>query len=102
MAEQLAMALHLSPADRVHRGLYTNQGNMLPDTPGIMALTYSGGVASCIYEDEPKDVFQYGDIGVLLARAVRQKPGTAGSQAVSGRRDDPGDGGRRRHTHNKC
>ncbi len=72
MAEQLAMALHLSPADRVHRGLYTNQGNMLPDTPGIMALTYSGGVASCIYEDEPKDVFQYGDIGVLLARAVRQ------------------------------
>ena len=45
---------------------------MLPDTPGIMALTYSGGVASCIYEDEPKGVFQYGDIGVLLARAVRQ------------------------------
>lgn len=72
MAEQLAMALHLSPPDRIHRGLYTNQGSMLPDTPGIMALTYSGGVASCIYEEEPKDIFQYGDIGVLLARAVRK------------------------------
>ena len=66
------MALHLSPADRVHRGLLYQSGKHAAGYAGDQGAYLFRGVASCIYEDEPKDVFQYGDIGVLLARAVRQ------------------------------
>ncbi len=74
MADQLAMAVHAMKADPIHRELYTNDGKPLSDEPKIAALTYSGGVASCYYEGEPKNVFEYGDIGVLLARAVKNHP----------------------------
>lgn len=71
MAEQLAMALHASEADGFHPGLYTNQGSMLPAEPVIAGVTFSGGVADCIYQPGGEDVFRYGDIGVLLGRAVK-------------------------------
>lgn len=71
MAEQLAMALHVSEADAYHPSMYTNQGSPLPDSPQIIAATYSGGVADCIYQKEEGEVFRYGDIGVLLGRAVK-------------------------------
>ncbi len=74
MAAQLAQALHLTAADSGHQGLYTNDGKMMPAEPAIRALTYSGGVADCVYQDEPGDVFRYGDIGVLLGRAIREDP----------------------------
>lgn len=74
MAEQLAKALYLLPADQEHRGMYTNDGAMLPETPKAVAVTYSGGVADCIYHEEDSDPFRYGDIGVLLGKAVRENP----------------------------
>lgn len=74
MADQLAMAIHLKEPDAMHAKLYTNAGKPLPKEPQIQAVTYSGGVASCYYEGEPADVFRYGDIGVLLARAIKNNP----------------------------
>ena len=71
MADQLAKSLYLMPADDEHRSLYTNDGKMLPPEPKIVALTYSGGVADCIYNADDSDPFRYGDVGVLLGRAVR-------------------------------
>lgn len=71
MADQLAMAIHLKEPDAMHLKLYTNDGKPLPKEPEIQAITFSGGVASCYYEGEPSDVFKYGDIGVLLARAIK-------------------------------
>ena len=35
-------------------------------------ITFSGGVAACFGEE--KDIFQYGDIGVLLAQSIRKAP----------------------------
>lgn len=72
MADQLAMALHLMPPDSFHQRLYTNQGKMLPDRPEIAALTYSGGVADAIYNESPGNPFPYGDIGVLLGKALKE------------------------------
>ncbi|MDY4694212.1 MAG: ethanolamine ammonia-lyase reactivating factor EutA [Blautia sp.] len=72
MAEQLAKALYLLPVDEEHKGLYTNDGSMLPKEPKVAALTYSGGVADCIYNEVDSDPFRYGDIGVLLGKAVRE------------------------------
>jgi ethanolamine utilization protein EutA len=71
MALQLAMALHVTEQDEYHKRLYTNQGNPLPSQPSVCGVTYSGGVADCIGKEEPEHVFCYGDIGVLLGRAIK-------------------------------
>lgn len=78
MAEELAKSLYLLPADENHKGLYTNDGSMLPEEPKIAALTYSGGVADCIYHIDDTEPFRYGDIGVLLGRAVRENAALSG------------------------
>lgn len=70
MADQLAMSLHLCETDAVHQMLYTNAGKALPKEPLIQAVTYSGGVADCINPVGGVHVFQYGDVGILLGRAV--------------------------------
>lgn len=74
MAAQLAQALHLVHPDGDHAGLYTNAGRPLPETPRIRGVTYSGGVADCVYQPPGGDVFRYGDVGVLLGRAIREDP----------------------------
>jgi ethanolamine utilization protein EutA len=74
MAAQLAQALHLASPDAEHTGLYTNAGKPLPSVPKVQAVTYSGGVADCVYQPPEGDVFRYGDIGVLLGRAIRENP----------------------------
>lgn len=70
MAQQLAMALGLEPKDEFHGKLYTNQGRPLNTDRPVQAVTFSGGVAECMRNGEESDVFRYGDVGILLARAV--------------------------------
>ena len=72
MADQLAMALGLASPDGEHGKLYTNDGRPLPKEPKIRAVTYSGGVADCVYTPDESDLFRYGDVGVLLGRAIRE------------------------------
>lgn len=74
MADQLAQSLHLKQADVDHAGLYTNGGKPLPTQPEIKAITFSGGVADCVYQQMEGDIFRYGDIGVLLGQAIRANP----------------------------
>lgn len=47
----------------------TNHGLRLDNE--IPAITFSGGVADCLYEDRPTDIFKYGDIGLLLGHRLR-------------------------------
>ena len=68
--KQLAMALYIEEPDGFHAGLYTNNGKPLPRQPVIQAVTFSGGVADCMLHEE-EEVFRYGDVGILLARAVK-------------------------------
>ena len=43
--------------------------NILP----LGGVTFSGGVADSVYaEEEPGDVFRYGDIGIILGQAIRE------------------------------
>lgn len=74
MADHLAQALYLKPMDTMHAGLYTNDGKPLPEQPEVRGVTFSGGVADYVYNEAGKDVFQYGDIGVLLGQAIRRNP----------------------------
>ena len=71
MADQLAMALHICNTDVLHQTLYTNGGKPLSDTFVIRGVTYSGGVADCLNPEKSGDIFRYGDIGILLGRAIR-------------------------------
>ena len=73
LASQLAQALHKEALSPMHEKLYTNNGSMLPQKPAVEVVTYSGGVGACIYEEE-KAPFRYGDIGILLAEAIREQP----------------------------
>lgn len=74
MAEHLAQALYLKPQDAEHSGLYTNDGKPIPAEPAVKGVTFSGGVADYIYKPTADNVFRYGDIGVLLGRAIRNHP----------------------------
>ena len=57
-----------------HAELYTNHGKPLPREPRVRAVTFSGGVADCIYQAPEGDPFRYGDVGVLLGKAIRDNP----------------------------
>jgi ethanolamine utilization protein EutA len=72
MADQLAQAINILPKDTNHAGIYTNAGRPLPENLKIQAITFSGGVADCIYETEEEDMFQYGDVGVLLGKVIKE------------------------------
>lgn len=74
MAGHLAQALFLKPQDGEHPGLYTNDGKPIPAEPAVQGVTFSGGVADYIYKPTADNVFRYGDIGVLLGRAIRNHP----------------------------
>ncbi|WP_057874132.1 ethanolamine ammonia-lyase reactivating factor EutA [Loigolactobacillus rennini] len=49
--------------------LVANHGLHL--NPNIPLVTFSGGVADCLNENLPTDIFKYGDIGLLLGYALR-------------------------------
>lgn len=71
MADHLAQSIGYKPRDENHGGLYTNAGRALPTDLGIKAITYSGGVADCVYNKSVGDWFRYGDIGVVLGNSIR-------------------------------
>jgi len=74
MAAQLAQALYLAEPGSEHSTLYTNDGKPLSREPAIKAVTFSGGVADCIYQDLEGDPYRFGDVGVLLGRAIKEDP----------------------------
>lgn len=73
VAELLAAALEeaagLRPATRLLRQFVTDRTVCLPKEPVL--LSFSGGVADLINAEET-DPYRYGDLGVLLGRAIRR------------------------------
>ena len=78
MACEIAKALNLTARDEGHRKFYTNDGKAISSDIKIDAITYSGGVADCIYGENGGDVFKYGDVGVLLGEAIKENEALAG------------------------
>lgn len=68
MAELLAEAVHLAPEAAELSYMQTN--HLLADGTPSDIVMFSGGVAACFGEEE--DLFRYGDIGILLAQAIRK------------------------------
>ncbi len=74
MADLLAQSLHLAPESRYYRAVFTNNGRPLSPEIAVQAVTFSGGVADCIYRPADTDLFRFGDIGVLLGDEIRKNP----------------------------
>lgn len=74
MADILAESINIKPRTSLSASFYTNDGELLPEMPKISAVTFSGGVADLVYNPESSggDMFKYGDIGVILADALRE------------------------------
>lgn len=74
MADILAEAIGIKMKTSLSAGMYTNDGKELPELGRVTGITFSGGVADCIYNPaEPgTDPFKYGDIGIILGEAIRE------------------------------
>lgn len=59
------------------------QGTAWTPPQGVTHLSFSGGVADCMF-DPPADDFAYGDIGVLLGRALANSPALGRAQRLRG------------------
>ena len=68
----LEQAAGLAAADGLLPALMTRDTSWTPPA-GVDGVSFSGGVADCIWSP-PEDAFAYGDIGVLLGRAIAASP----------------------------
>ena len=69
LVRALEEAVGLCPATECLNSFITDKTVSLPKEP--LVISFSGGVADLIQKDEP-DWLRYGDIGVLLGRAIRK------------------------------
>lgn len=73
LVEEIVQALNLAAIRRNNHFIYTNSGSPIPENIKVDGITFSGGVADCVYQN-PAEAYQYNDIGVLLGRAIRSNP----------------------------
>jgi ethanolamine utilization protein EutA len=81
MVQALAQAAGLFPPSELLE-FYTTAGTTIPRTKPA-ALSFSGGVADCVFQP-PADWRAYGDIGVLLGRAIVGSPAFQGIPLLKG------------------
>lgn len=72
LVQALEQAAGLSPGREEMEALLTQGVNWTPPEEPVVC-SFSGGVADCIYQ-APADWLAYGDLGVLLGRAIRESP----------------------------
>lgn len=77
-ARLLEMGMNLRPKDDFFPTIMTDKAldeSLVPDI-----LSFSGGVSACMGQDLPP--YAYGDLGVLLARAITKSPAIAAKEIV--------------------
>lgn len=77
-ARLLEMGMNLRPKDDFFPTVITDKTldeSLVPDI-----LSFSGGVSACMGQDLPP--YAYGDLGVLLARAITKSPAIAAKEIV--------------------
>ncbi len=72
LVQALCESAGLAPRGEVFRHYLTTGGIDLAGVKPVFC--FSGGVADLIYDAGPDDPFAYGDIGVLLGRAIAASP----------------------------
>jgi ethanolamine utilization protein EutA len=73
MAQLLEMSLGLRPKSTFYPKILTLPDRDIEMADRLKNICFSGGVADYVYKDSSnEDVFRYGDIGILLGRAIRE------------------------------
>ena len=72
LVQALCMAADLIPATEILCKLTTEENTGIWTPKKADVISFSGGVADCI--ESKLDPFAYGDIGVLLGRAIKESP----------------------------
>ncbi len=72
LTDALQMAAGLRPATELLEKLTTKENTRHWETQVPEVISFSGGVADCIESEQ--ETFAFGDLGVLLGRAIRQSP----------------------------
>lgn len=70
LVKALEQSIGLGDGTPFYDLLITHHG--LKKSGSIEAVTFSGGVADCIRSDQVADWFQFGDIGLLLGKRIRE------------------------------
>ncbi|NCC79673.1 MAG: ethanolamine ammonia-lyase, partial [Clostridia bacterium] len=77
IVKAMADVLYESVTVKVNKALglvVSRKGKLLKKETPIEMVSFSGGVSDYIYfNEEEKDAYKYGDIGVLLGRAIRKR-----------------------------
>ncbi|MEH6850471.1 ethanolamine ammonia-lyase reactivating factor EutA [Bacillus pseudomycoides] len=68
MVKLLEESVGIHERSHYYDAIVTNKGLKLQDE--ISCISFSGGVADYIYYETNEDVFRYGDIGILLGKAI--------------------------------
>lgn len=71
MANMLEQSVNMTEKNNFYNSIFTNNGKGLDEEIKIDYFTFSGGVADHIYNDDEVDRMKYGDVGVILGRAIR-------------------------------
>ena len=82
LTRALEQAAGLMPPDGLLEALITRDTSWTPPA-GVDGVSFSGGVADCIWSP-PADPFAYGDMGVLLGRAIAASPAFRRAGLVKG------------------
>ena len=82
LTQVLEQAAGLRPTDDKLRHFTTQDVHWTPPQ-GVTHLSFSGGVADCVFAP-PGDAFAFGDIGVLLGRAIATSPALARAEKLRG------------------
>lgn len=85
LAAALASIAGLTPMTDFARKLLLPDEGPIPTRADL--ISFSGGVAACMLEDQKemyKNPFPYGDLGLLLARAIQKNPYFASVETVCG------------------
>lgn len=72
MVKLLEESVGLKEPSDFYDTIITNKGLKLDRA--IPCISFSGGVADYIYQEATGDVFEFGDIGILLGRAIAASP----------------------------
>lgn len=85
MVEILEMSLGLRAKSGIYASMMTLPDRDIVLPAPIQAISFSGGVADFIYAgEEVEEPFLYGDIGILLGRAIRRSPTLAALHFITG------------------
>src|SRR5699024_11566438 len=72
MVEILEESVGIRPRSMPFGEMATNKS--IKDIDNITNISFTGGVAESIYRPTNGDLFQYGDIGLMLGEAIKESP----------------------------